>query len=175
MKGACIVDDQRERCVCLWLCAYVYMCVCVYICHIKMEVCVFMCVHMCIYMPHKNGSVCLCECVRMCVYICVCVCVCTPSQAYFYPCRMECWPSCVNTDAIACRQDWASRVAVRQLAPSASCSAHDWVGNIVPREKRLLLSWQILLPSPLETEGLYVQNLEIKHVDLLSYEFIICL
>ena len=146
----CLCMSYKNGSVCVYVCAYVHICVWVYICHIKMEVCVYMCV-------------------------CVCVCVCTPSQAHFYPCRRECCPSCVNTDAIACRQDWASRVAVRHLAPRASCSAHDWVGNIVPHEKRLLLSWQILLLSPLETESLYVQNLEIKHVDLLSYEFIICL
>lgn len=147
----------KWKCMCVSVCAYVYMCV--YLCHIKMEECVFMCVHMCICVCvlHINGS----------------VCVCTPSQAHFYPCHMECWPSHVSTDAITCRQDWASRAAMRQLAPSASCSAHDRVGNIVPHEKSLLLSWQILLPSPLETEGLYVQRLEIKHVDLLAYEFII--
>ena len=90
MKGACIVGDQRERkCGFVCLCEWVHMCMCIYICHIKMEVCVFIWV-----------CICVCECVNIYVtyeWKCMCVCVCTPSQAHFYPCHMECWPSRVNT------------------------------------------------------------------------------
>ena len=187
MRGACIVGDQRERkCVFVCLCGWVHMCMCINICHIKMEVCVYVSVCMCVYlyMSHQNGSVCVFMWVCAYVYVCMCiyvtyewkcmrVCVCTPSS--FLSLLYGCWLSRVSTDAIACQQDWASRAVVRQLAPSASCSVHDRDRNIVPCETSLLLLWQILLPSPLETESLYVQSLEIKCVDLLSYEFIIAL
>ena len=162
----------------MWVCA----CVCIYICHIKMEVCVFMwvCAYVCvfIYVTSKWKCVCAYVYVCVCVYVtyewkCMRVCVCTPSS--FLSLLYGCWLSRVSTDAIACQQDWASRAVVRQLAPSASCSVHDRDRNIVPCETSLLLLWQILLPSPLETESLYVQSLEIKCVDLLSYEFIIAL
>ena len=86
MKGACIVDDQRERDVCVCECVHMCMCVCVCVClymsYKNGSVCVYVCIcaYMCVslYMSHKNGSVCLYECVRMCIYICVCVCVFVP-------------------------------------------------------------------------------------------------
>lgn len=52
MKGACIVDDQRERDVCVCECVHMCMCVCV-----------------CLCMSYKNGSV----CVYVCAYVHICV------------------------------------------------------------------------------------------------------
>ena len=85
-------DNLRiSHCVCLYVCARIWMsvCACVCVCECVCYVCVWVRVCVCVYVC---VCMCMCECVRVyvcegvhacvCVYVCVCVC----ESVYVYMC-----------------------------------------------------------------------------------------
>jgi hypothetical protein len=97
-------------CLCVCMCVYMYMCkcMCLYVClyvylYVSMCVCMYVCKCMCMCMC-LGVCVCMCVCMYMCICICVsmcicmCVCVCVCMCMCFYTCARV----CVSVYACAC-------------------------------------------------------------------------
>ena len=63
-----LLNDLKEKTVCMYVCAYMYVCmrVCIYACVRTMYVCMYLRMYVCVY---------VCVCIYVCMYVCICVCM----------------------------------------------------------------------------------------------------